>query len=416
MEQHEPSDVYPPPQDPSALPPLFFEPEVDSDSQQNSVENTPPDSNLIPNPAKRNEPKLSLSSYQSVTSGEVTPTREITPVSFQDSEDNVTAEQDATSNRQNVAELNSPEVVSKQPKAENDSKAVKQKTSTPIRRDMDASQQTVDLERSSKERARTGNRVSFVQTDVIEPSDVRVPVTGFEVMEQRARFTVFKLHVHKGYHDNWFVFRRYTDFVQLQNKLKIMFPTFRFALPPKRWFRDNFDKSFLEDRQLGLQGFIDSVLCDRAVCNSKPIQEFFCFNDPPGPQDSLEEGRAYCESLEDAVYCLKKEVKQKDVEIDLLKEELSLYKSQVEMLSRALREKNENGAKKAVLSPANSMAECDHLAPEADQSQGKMTVQAEIHQSEKRTQNVTSQSQHRKLSPVSQKDVNHSRSLASAAT
>ena len=190
MEQHEPSDVYPPPQDPSALPPLFFEPEVDSDSQQNSVENTPPDSNLIPNPAKRNEPKLSLSSYQSVTSGEVTPTREITPVSFQDSEDNVTAEQDATSNPQNVAELNSPEVVSKQPKAENDSKAVKQKTSTPIRRDMDASQQTVDLERSSKERARTGNRVSFVQTDVIEPSDVRVPVTGFEVMEQRARFTV----------------------------------------------------------------------------------------------------------------------------------------------------------------------------------------------------------------------------------
>ena len=57
------------------------------------------------------------------------------------------------------------------------------------------------------------------------------------------------------------------QFILILPQLKIMFPTFRFALPPKRWFRDNFDKSFLEDRQLGLQGFIDSVLCDRAVCN-----------------------------------------------------------------------------------------------------------------------------------------------------
>ena len=75
------------------------------------------------------------------------------------------------------------------------------------------------------------------------------------------------------------------------------------------------------------------------------------------------------------------------------------------------REKNENGAKKAILSPANSMAECDHLAPEADQSQGKMTVAAEIHQSEKKTQKVASQSQLKKHSPVSQ-----SRPSASAAS
>ena len=57
------------------------------------------------------------------------------------------------------------------------------------------------------------------------------------------------------------------------------------------------------------------------------------------------------------------------------------------------------------------MAECDHLAPEADQSQGKMTVAAEIHQSEKKTQKVASQSQRRKHSPVSQ-----SRPSASAAS
>lgn len=407
-------------QDNSALSPLLFEPEVDSDDQQSSEENTPPNSALIPSPAKRTEAKLSLSSYQSVTSGEITPTRAVTPVDFKDSGINDASPKQATTiNAQDISDIDSPQIVSKQPKFGNDTKSLKQKTSTPIRQEMAANQHTGDLDFSSEERPRTASRVSFQAHDnSIDPSDVRVPVTGFEIMEQRARFTVFKLHVHKGSHDNWFVFRRYTDFVQLQQKLKLVYPTFRFALPPKRCFRDNYDKTFLEDRQLGLQGFIDSVLCDRDVCNSQPVQEFFCFNDPPGPHDSIEEGRAYCENLEDSLYSMKKELKQKDGEIDLLKEELTLYKSQVEMLSRALREKNENGAKKAVLSPANSMAECDHLAPEADQSQQKMKVEAEIHQSDKRIQNDANQSQPRKHSPVSQRDTSaiHSKPLVTASS
>jgi hypothetical protein len=47
--------------------------------------------------------------------------------------------------------------------------------------------------------------------------------------------------------------------------------------------------------------------------------------------------QAYCDELEDAVYNLKKEIHAKDTEMELLREELSLFKSQVEMLSRALR-------------------------------------------------------------------------------
>ena len=70
--------------DSGALPPLLFEPELDSDGQQSLEENTPPDSALIPNSANRNEAKLSLSSYQSVTLGEVTPTREVSPNDFKD--------------------------------------------------------------------------------------------------------------------------------------------------------------------------------------------------------------------------------------------------------------------------------------------------------------------------------------------
>ncbi|KAK3578961.1 hypothetical protein CHS0354_034749 [Potamilus streckersoni] len=195
----------------------------------------------------------------------------------------------------------------------------------------------------------------------LNTADIKAPIIGFELIEQRAKFTVFKLNVLVK-NDSWFVFRRYTDFTQLQDKLKKLFPGLRFKLPPKRWFKDNYEKDFLEDRLLGLQTFVNSILCHKDVCNSEPVCEFFCFNDPPGPHDSLEESRAMCETLEEAVYNLKKELQEKDSEIELLKEELSLYRSQVEMLSNALREKTANSAKTTVdKSPSGSLAECDLL-------------------------------------------------------
>ncbi|KAL4235067.1 Sorting nexin-16 [Mactra antiquata] len=226
-------------------------------------------------------------------------------------------------------------------------------------------------------------RVSFV-----DPLNVRVPLVGFEVMEQRAKFTVFKLHVHKGKHDNWFVFRRYSDFVQLQESLHKLFPMFRIPLPPKRWFRNNYEKEFIEDRMLGLQAFVDSILCHTDLCNSVPVQEFFCFSDPPGPHDSVEESRAYCDELEQSVYNLRKQLHSKDTEIEILRDELNLYKSQVEMLTKALRDTNASGATNGIgnngiteLSLSCSLAECDLMAPEADQSK-PMSLKDEINQSE----------------------------------
>ncbi|XP_045192373.2 sorting nexin-16-like [Mercenaria mercenaria] len=269
-------------------------------------------------------------------------------------------------------------------------------TSTPIRQNTDLDTDSRAVGVSPVTRRGTGSTNTTCSTDsgdraerrkkrvsFVDPLEVRVPLVGYEVMEQRAKFTVFKLHVHKGNNDNWFVFRRYTDFVQLQQKVKKLFPMFRLPLPPKRWFRNNFEKEFVEDRMLGLQAFVDSILCHSGLCNCIPVQEFFCFRDPPGPHDSVEESRAYCDELEDAVYSLKKEIHAKDVEMELLREELSLFKSQVEMLSRALREANANGATVGVTepSPAQSLAECDFMAPEADQST-PMSLKDEISQSE----------------------------------
>lgn len=50
-------------------------------------------------------------------------------------------------------------------------------------------------------------------------------------------------------------------------QLKEMFPGFRLSLPPKRWFKDNYNSDFLEDRQLGLQAFLQNLVAHKDIAN-----------------------------------------------------------------------------------------------------------------------------------------------------
>lgn len=148
-------------------------------------------------------------------------------------------------------------------------------------------------------------------------------ILGYEVMEERAKFTVYKILVRKTPEESWVVFRRYTDFSRLNDKLKDMFPGFRLALPPKRWFKDNYNADFLEDRQLGLQAFLQNLIAHKDIANCLAVREFLCLDDPPGPFDSLEESRAFCETLEETNYRLQKELLEKQKEVESLKKLLS---------------------------------------------------------------------------------------------
>lgn len=104
--------------------------------------------------------------------------------------------------------------------------------------------------------------------------------------------------------ESWHIFRRYTDFSRLHDKvrhrwlmsadqamwrfahfflsisfwgnltlclyvylqLKEIFPVFNFVLPPKRWF-NNFNAEFLEERQLGLQDFLQHLVAQKYMRN-----------------------------------------------------------------------------------------------------------------------------------------------------
>ncbi|KAM4719127.1 sorting nexin-16 isoform 3-T4 [Anableps anableps] len=167
-----------------------------------------------------------------------------------------------------------------------------------------------------------------------EERPITPTVLGYEVMEERAKFTVYKLLVRKSHDENWVVFRRYTDFSRLNDKLKEMFPGFRLSLPPKRWFKDNYDSDFLEDRQLGLQAFLQNLVAHKDIANCLAVREFLCLDDPPGPFDSLEESRAFCETLEESNYRLQKELLEKQKEIDSLKRKLEEREQTIVMLEK----------------------------------------------------------------------------------
>lgn len=105
-------------------------------------------------------------------------------------------------------------------------------------------------------------------------------------------FQVYKLRIeNKNTGDCWYVFRRYTDFVRLCSKLKGMYPELSLIMPKKKWFGNNFDPNFLEERIQGLQAFVNAIISMPDLLNSQQIQDFFCLNEPPVYSDSTEESR-----------------------------------------------------------------------------------------------------------------------------
>ncbi|XP_076248450.1 sorting nexin 16 [Calliopsis andreniformis] len=154
-------------------------------------------------------------------------------------------------------------------------------------------------------------------SDILHPpltsDDLRIPIVGYEVMEERARFTVYKLRVELKNGDCWFVFRRYTDFVRLLSQLRRQkIPISHLNLPRKKWLGDNFAPSFLEERIHGLQAFVNGILSSPLLIGTACVREFFCLDEPPALSDTAEESRAIFEALEDTIYHLRQQLRERD--------------------------------------------------------------------------------------------------------
>ena len=77
---------------------------------------------------------------------------------------------------------------------------------------------------------------------------------------------------------NWFVNRRYSDFVWLREALCSLFPTtFIPQLPKKKMGNRRFEEDFIEKRMKGLQFFLDEVLKNENLKSADPLVTFLSF-------------------------------------------------------------------------------------------------------------------------------------------
>lgn len=164
--------------------------------------------------------------------------------------------------------------------------------------------------------------VTIHSSDIKKYDSLQIPIVGYEVMEERARFTIYKLKVEDDERDqSWLVFRRYTDFVRLYTRIKTEQPNVLLPLPSKRWFRDNFEPAFLEERVRGLQMFVNAVISK--LPNHPVVREFFCLDEPPQVLSYQPEVQAVYGALEDSITTLKIQLKQKDATILHLQKRLA---------------------------------------------------------------------------------------------
>lgn len=180
-----------------------------------------------------------------------------------------------------------------------------------------------------------GPDCSFHSCKDIDPSKINIPIVGYEIMEERARFTVYKLKIeNKGSGECWYVFRRYTDFVRLCNKLKSIKSDITKYLPPKKWLGNNFDPIFLEERISGLQTFVNAILRETDLLFRNETQDFFCLNEPPDYLEANEESKAMLEALEETVGVLKQQLLEKNKLINSLQTSLHIKMIENENLKK----------------------------------------------------------------------------------
>ncbi|KAG8014002.1 Sorting nexin-16 [Nibea albiflora] len=131
---------------------------------------------------------------------------------------------------------------------------------------------------------------------------------GYEILEERSKFT-----------------------------LKELFPSIGLALPPKHWFKNNYDEEFLEERQIGLQTFLQKLTLHRDIISSEAVKHFLCLAEPLSPFDSLEESRAFCETLEDTNHRLQRELLESQSEVDALKKTLEEKENHISLLMKKVK-------------------------------------------------------------------------------
>jgi len=147
--------------------------------------------------------------------------------------------------------------------------------------------------------------------------DVDAKIIGYEIVgTKRDLYTVYKIHISypASPFEDWFIQRRYSDFLRLRTTLIKEFPSKESELPfpPKRWVGSNLEPTFLGRRLAGLQFFLATVLEVTELRQSPGVLAFLSVSRPLSGQSYPLENKVICDTLEEAIKELRKQLRKKE--------------------------------------------------------------------------------------------------------
>ncbi|KAI3636673.1 hypothetical protein MIR68_005362 [Amoeboaphelidium protococcarum] len=147
---------------------------------------------------------------------------------------------------------------------------------------------TIDAQNSAVALIGTETRVQLDQSmsdgvvsklsPLLALSDGGYSPSSFTLRQGKKLFTVYKIIIKNG-DQQWAVYKRYSEFTDLDKMIAKLFPYIHKhlpGLPPKRFFFDSMDPQFIENRARGLNNYIQSIFMSPVLLKSQSVKQFLC--------------------------------------------------------------------------------------------------------------------------------------------
>lgn len=99
-------------------------------------------------------------------------------------------------------------------------------------------------------------------------------VLDSETRVSNKRYTAYKVVVTKKGTEPTTLYKRYSEFLTMHEKLSKMFPRFDIRIPHKRRLGNNFDEKFIQARKMGLGEYLSSIVKNPIYVDTPPVREF----------------------------------------------------------------------------------------------------------------------------------------------
>ncbi|KAI9308239.1 PXA domain-containing protein [Cunninghamella echinulata] len=133
--------------------------------------------------------------------------------------------------------------------------------------------------------------------NVLTPDRTKINITSSTIgTDQSGDFALYVIEIQQvgmdgNYASGWIVARRYSEFFELHQKLKTIYPNVKMIEFPAKWPLLKLQKSFVEARRINLERYLKKLLEHPDICQSEALRIFLSQQNifVPGPSPPVQQ-------------------------------------------------------------------------------------------------------------------------------